>query len=176
MNFTNTDTAEPTGFDDTTGCIGFNTLNILSDEDIIEKRIIGKLKIMVSNITMRCPEFRLFLVGIGRLNHESSGERGAVTISIHENDFDDMLRKIHICCDIFKDPEHKEMNDQVKINLMEHVFPVIEYYSLDIKHLKTEDNVRTYNTYNLHRSSIILIRMATLGSDHTYNYTGMVRV
>jgi hypothetical protein len=176
MNFHNEDTVEPIGFYNTIGCIGFDTLNIPSDSDIIERRIARKLKIMVSIITRRCLEFRQFIVGIGKLSYESSGERGAVTIVIHEDDFDDTFRKIHTCYDIFKDPEHKDMDDMVKINLMGHAFPVIEYYALDSKHLKTEENVRAYHAYNVHKSSIILIRMASSSSDRIHNYISTVNI
>jgi hypothetical protein len=176
MNSTNTETSGPTGPDDTIGCIGFDTLNIPSAAEIVEKRISRKLKIMVSITTACCSEFIQFIVGIGRANYKSSGERGAVTFTIHEDDFDDTFRKIHKCYDIFSDPEHKDMDDLVKINLMEHTFPAPLYYSLDNKHLKTAESILMYSTYNPNNSAIIFIGMSASGSDHMYSHIGTVSV
>jgi hypothetical protein len=169
MDSFNIDTSGSTGPEDTIECIGFDALTI-------EKRIFGKLKIMVSITTSCCLEFRQFIVKTGKLNYRSSGKHGAVTFTMHEDDFDDTLQKIHECHDIFSDQEHKEMEDCVKINLMKHAFPAPGYYTLDNKHLKTADITRVYNTYNPNNSSIVFIGMAASGSNYLYSHIGKVSV
>lgn len=176
MDSTNNGTSGPTIPEELTGCIGFDTLNIPSADDIIEKRIYRKIKVLASIITTCCTEFRQFIVSTGRSNYKSSGERGVVTLALHENDFDDTFRRIRECHDIFSDPEHKGMDDPVKIKLMQHAFPKQEYYALDIKHLKTTNNAWVYRTYDPNKVSILLIGMTASGSDYLYSHLCVVKV
>lgn len=158
------------------GCIGFDTLNIPPVETVIEKRIFLKIKTLMSIITCQCVEFRRFIVALGRSSHKSSKERGAVTFTLHEDGFDETLRKIQKCYEIFNDPGYKDIEDSVKFNLMNNALPFNAYYHLDEKHLKTENNVNLYKTYNPNKSSIIFIGMTASDSDYLYSYINIITV
>jgi hypothetical protein len=162
--------------DDNIGCIGFDTLGIVSEEKKCEQRIYNMIEKLVSILLNGCKEFRLFLLHKGLMQYISLNTRGVITITIHENDFKCLYNHIKKCRRIFIDPNYKNISNYNRIQLIEKCFTSIGYYSINDKHLKTINNIKIYNEYDPNQECMLFIGICSNMSPYLYRYLNIVRL